>query len=78
MVVEFSAGNNDTLVFEGAKLSEAVFSRSGNDLVVQAYGNEDQVNLTNYFGYYAKSYQYTTFEFADATLTANEASALIA
>ncbi|WP_143558185.1 calcium-binding protein, partial [Snodgrassella alvi] len=39
------------IVFENAKLADAVFSRSGNDLVIHAYANEDSVTLSNYFNY---------------------------
>ena len=35
--------NADTLRFEGASAANAVFSRSGSDLVMKAYGGEDQV-----------------------------------
>jgi Ca2+-binding RTX toxin-like protein len=37
------------LVFKGARLAEAKFIRSGNNLVIQAYGTEDSVTLLNYF-----------------------------
>ncbi|WP_143558855.1 calcium-binding protein, partial [Snodgrassella alvi] len=39
------------IVFENAKLADAVFSRSGNDLVIHAYANEDSVTFTNFFNY---------------------------
>ena len=43
----------DTLRFEGAHAADAVFSRSGNDLLIQAYGSGDQVGIANYFHTYA-------------------------
>ena len=63
--------HTDTLLFENAVFSDAVFSRSGNDLVVKAYGGEDQVSLQNYFS--SKNYQYAQFTFADKTVSAEEA-----
>jgi len=63
--------HTDTLLFETAVFSDAVFSRSGNDLVVKAYGGDDQVSLQNYFS--SKNYQYAQFTFADKTVSAEEA-----
>ena len=63
--------HTDTLLFENAVFSDAVFSRSGNDLVVKAYGGDDQVSLQNYFS--SKNYQYAQFTFADKTVSAEEA-----
>ena len=48
-------GNNyysneiDDIVFEGANFADAVFTRSGKDLIIRAYGSEDSVTLTDYF-----------------------------
>ena len=63
--------HTDTLLFENAVFSDAVFSRSGNDLVVKAYGGDDQVSLQNYFS--SKNYQYAQFAFTDKTVSAEEA-----
>ena len=63
--------HTDTLLFENAVFSDAVFSRLGNDLVVKAYGGDDQVSLQNYFS--SKNYQYAQFTFADKTVSAEEA-----
>ena len=63
--------HTDTLLFENAVFSDAVFSRSGNDLVVKAYGGDDQISLQNYFS--SKNYQYAQFTFADKTVSAEEA-----
>ena len=62
--------HTDTLLFENAVFSDAVFSRLGNDLVVKAYGGDDQVSLQNYFS--SKNYQYAQFTFADKTVSAEE------
>lgn len=39
----------NTLKFEGANASDAIFKRDGNDLVVYAYNSDDSVRLTDYF-----------------------------
>ena len=46
---EYLADGFDTLRFEGAVSSDAIFTRSGHDLVVKAYGGEDQVRIKDYF-----------------------------
>lgn len=46
----YSADRGDTLRFEGAASTDVVFTRSGNNLVVKAYGGGDQVTVNNYFG----------------------------
>ncbi len=56
----------DTLRFEGAVAANAVFSRKGNDLIIQAYGNADQVSIPNYFLDY--KFQYYRFAFDDRTV----------
>ena len=58
--------NADTLRFEGASAANAVFSRSGSDLVIKAYGGEDQVTVNNYF---SDSYvRHVKFAFDDRTV----------
>ena len=37
------------VVFKGANLADAEFIRSGNDLIIRAYGSEDSLRLPNYF-----------------------------
>ena len=44
----YQFGSND-VVFKGAKLADAEFSRSGNSLVVRAYKSADSVTLLDYF-----------------------------
>lgn len=39
----------NTLKFEGANASDAIFMRDGDDLVVYAYNSDDSVRLTDYF-----------------------------
>ena len=54
----------DTLRFEGAHAADAVFSRSGNDLLIQAYGSGDQVGIANYFHSYLADNRYNWFKLA--------------
>ncbi|PIT09385.1 hypothetical protein BGI40_09745 [Snodgrassella communis] len=58
------------LVFKGARLADASFIRSGNNLVIQAYGTEDSVTLLNYFDN-SEYYKRAAFNyiFDDQTLT---------
>ena len=60
----------DTLRFEGAQAEKARFSREGRDLVVKAYGGDDQVTLKDYF--YNDNYSRYDFHFDDATFKAAE------
>lgn len=39
----------DDVVFKGAHFTDAQFLRSGNDLIIKAYGNSDSVTLSEYF-----------------------------
>ena len=64
------AEHTDLLIFEGSNFSDAVFSRLGNDLVVNAYGDSDQVSVKNFFS--SESYRYTAFEFSDKTVASAE------
>ncbi|TFV02602.1 calcium-binding protein, partial [Bacillus stratosphericus] len=64
----YQAEHTDTLRFSGADFADAVFTRSGNDLVIKAYGNEDQVSLQHYFN--GGNYRYFDFAFDDKTITA--------
>ncbi|WP_373707131.1 calcium-binding protein, partial [Neisseria dentiae] len=61
----------DTLIFEDALLENAVFSREGSNLLVQAYGSEDKVSVQNYFS--GSSYRYNQFVFEDATVKVDAA-----
>ena len=56
----------DTLRFVGAKAQNVVFSREGNDLVVKAYGRDDQVTLKDYFA--SSNGDRYHFRFDDTTL----------
>ncbi|MGN6837759.1 calcium-binding protein, partial [Neisseria sp. P0022.S010] len=62
--------HTDTLRFNGAKFAEAVFTRSGNNLVIKAYGGEDTVTVEGYFNGY--DYRYYDFAFDDKTVTAKD------
>ncbi|MCO6517691.1 calcium-binding protein [Snodgrassella sp.] len=61
---------SNELVFKGARLADASFIRSGNNLVIQAYGTEDSVTLLNYFDN-SEYYKRAAFNyiFDDQTLT---------
>ena len=58
----------DTLRFDGAVSGSARFIRSGNDLTVKAYGEDDSVTVANYFQSVAN--RHVRFGFADKTLDA--------
>ena len=60
----------DTLRFEGAQAEKTRFSREGRDLVVKAYGGDDQVTLKDYF--YGEGFARYDFHFDDATFKAAE------
>ncbi|WP_370470190.1 hypothetical protein [Snodgrassella alvi] len=56
------------IVFKGANFSENYFTRSGNDLIIKAYGENDSVTLPDYFNYnngYSRSFN---FIFEDETI----------
>jgi Ca2+-binding RTX toxin-like protein len=62
--------NLNDVVFKGARLADAEFIRSGNSLVIRAYGSEDSVTLLNYFGsgeYYNRAA--FNYIFDDQTIT---------
>ena len=61
-----SADGTDTLRFEGASSANVVFTRSGNDLVVKAYGTDDQVTVTDYFRHDQR--RFVKFAFDDRTV----------
>ncbi|MDO5639519.1 MAG: calcium-binding protein [Neisseria sp.] len=59
----------NTLRFEDTTSTDAVFSRSGNDLLLRAYsGTDDLLTVQNYFG--SSNYRYHQFAFDDKTITA--------
>ena len=62
----YSADRGDTLRFEGAASTDVVFTRSGNNLVVKAYGGDDQVTVNNYFG--DRDVRHVKFAFDDRTV----------
>jgi len=66
---EYLADGFDTLRFEGAVSSDAIFTRSGNDLVVKAYGGTDQVKVKDYFT--DRNRREFRFAFDDQTLESN-------
>jgi Ca2+-binding RTX toxin-like protein len=60
--------NRNNLVFKGAKLAEAEFLRSGDNLVIRAYKSEDSVTLPDYFNEYCNSREFN-FVFDDKRIT---------
>ena len=64
---DISSEYND-IVFEGTNLTNAVFSRSGYDLIVRAYGTDDSVTLSRYFDYSARAHSFN-FIFDDKTIS---------
>lgn len=64
---DISSEYND-IVFEGTNLTNAVFSRSGNDLIVRAYGTNDSVTLSRYFDSSARAHSFN-FIFDDKTIS---------
>ena len=64
---DISSEYND-IVFEGTNLTNAVFSRSGYDLIVRAYGTDDSVTLSNYFNSKAQAHSFN-FIFDDKTIS---------
>ena len=65
----------DTLIFEEALSPDVLFEKSGNDLIVKAFGNEEQVSVSNYFS--SGAYRYVQFAFEDKMLSAAEVSSAI-
>ncbi|AHN28798.1 Alkaline phosphatase [Snodgrassella alvi wkB2] len=57
------------LVFKGASLADAEFIRSGNDLVIYAYGSADSVTLPDYFNTKNKNSRAFNFVFEDKSVT---------
>ena len=59
------------LCFEGAKLADTQFVRSGNDLIIKAYGTNDSVTLLDFFNYSRNNIAFN-FVFDNETITYNE------
>ncbi|MBB6114020.1 Ca2+-binding RTX toxin-like protein [Rahnella inusitata] len=70
-----SGENGDILRFTGAASGAARFSREGNNLIIQAYGSDDSVTVSNYFAGTDQPggiYRQFSFVFDDATLTESD------
>ena len=65
----------DTLIFEDAQFSDAVFSRLANNLVIKAYGTDDQVSIQNYFN--VENYRYNQLTFTDKVVTNEDISSIL-
>ncbi|WP_144235959.1 calcium-binding protein, partial [Snodgrassella alvi] len=60
------------VVFKGASLAQAQFTRSGNDLVIHAYGTDDSLTLPDYLNYRNEFSRAFNFVFDDQTITTKE------
>ncbi|MFK3661947.1 calcium-binding protein, partial [Scandinavium sp. NPDC088450] len=60
----------NTLVFEGADLTQALIEKSGNDLLIHAWGGSDTLTLPGYFT--SEAYRQFDMVFGDTTLTASD------
>ncbi|NUE67079.1 calcium-binding protein [Snodgrassella sp. ESL0253] len=60
------------LVFKGANLADAKFIRSGNDLIIRAYGSADSVTLPDYFNNKNKNSRAFNFVFEDQSVSYEE------
>ncbi|MCX8747299.1 hypothetical protein J3U64_07485, partial [Snodgrassella sp. B3800] len=64
----YNINDLNEIVFKGANFSVDYFSRSGNDLIIKAYGEEDSLTLPNYFVTNPDQYRSFKFIFEDVTL----------
>ena len=85
---EFAAGHGQDIIYDGAyesekntyndvvfkdaRFADAQFIRSGNDLIIKAYGDSDSVTLPNYFNYYSNNSRGFNFIFEDRTIDAQD------
>ncbi|MGL5142422.1 MAG: calcium-binding protein [Acinetobacter baumannii] len=58
--------------FEGANFADAQFQRTGNDLVIKAFGTDDSVSFKNYLNDNDSYSRDFNFIFADKTLTTTD------
>ncbi|KEQ00915.1 Hemolysin-type calcium-binding repeat (2 copies), partial [Snodgrassella alvi SCGC AB-598-J21] len=64
------------VVFMKAKSTDAVFDRSGQDLVIQAYGNDDSVTIQNFFDLSYTDNCAFNFVFEDKVLSVDDIAAM--
>ncbi|WP_306807669.1 calcium-binding protein, partial [Snodgrassella alvi] len=64
----YDINNLNEIVFKGANFSVDYFSRSGDDLIIKAYGNDDSLTLPKYFNNGPDEYRSFKFIFEDVTL----------
>ncbi|ORF04751.1 calcium-binding protein [Snodgrassella alvi] len=57
----------DDVVFKGARFADAQFIRSGDDLIIKAYGISDSVTMPDYFNYGNSTSRGFNFIFEDKT-----------
>lgn len=70
IVQDSAADTVNNLIFNDASASDLVMEKSGNDLVIHAYGSEDTVTLTNYFN--SASYRRFEIKLQDQTIDLSE------
>ncbi|MFK3660858.1 calcium-binding protein, partial [Scandinavium sp. NPDC088450] len=69
-ISDSSSTDLNTLVFEGASSDRLSMVKSGNNLVISAYGSDDSVTLNNYFS--NSIYRRFSVVFDDKTITQEE------
>ncbi|HGH5980867.1 TPA: calcium-binding protein, partial [Kluyvera georgiana] len=74
IVQDSAADTVNTLIFNDASASDLVLAKSGNDLVIHAYGSDDTVTLTNYFS--SASYRKFSITLDDQTLSMADLAAM--
>ncbi len=66
--------NADILSFADVKLSDVVFTQSGSDLQIKAFGGEDQVSVQSYF---TSQHSHTQLAFKDQTISSEQVAAIL-
>ena len=66
--------NADILSFADVKLSDVVFTQSGSDLQIKAFGGEDRVTVQSYF---TSQHSHTQLAFKDQTISSEQVAAIL-
>ena len=74
-ITESTASDANTLVFEGAIFEQVILKKSGNDLIIVAYGEDDSVTLKNFFNNSA-NYRQFSLVFDNKTFSIDEVAAI--
>ena len=70
IISERSTTDINRLVFEGARSNQLIMKKEGNNMVLQTFGTNDSVTLTNFF--YNNEYTHFELSFDDRTVTRDE------